>query len=66
MEPTPILELIQVSKSLLRKYDLRSEIASGLCCAVDLAHEVVFRNVVRIMDDVITADRYRVGLEPTS
>ncbi len=43
---------------------LGSEIHSDLRCAVDLAQEVVFRNVVRVVDEMITADRDVVGLEP--
>src|SRR5271166_6343225 len=44
---------------------LSFEISGDLLCAVNLAKEVFFRNVVRVVDEVITADRYGVGLEPT-
>src|SRR3974377_2170609 len=44
---------------------LSFEMSGDLLCAVNLAQEVIFRNVVRVVGEVITADRYGVGLEPT-
>src|SRR5271157_6192894 len=43
---------------------LSFEISGDLLCTVNLAQEVFFRNVVRVADEMITADRYGVGLEP--
>ena len=44
---------------------LSFDISGDLLCVANLAQEVFFRNVVGIVDEMITADRYGVGLEPT-
>ena len=48
-----------------RRLCLSFEISGDLLRMVNLAQEVFFRNVVGIVDEVVTADRHRVGLEPT-
>ena len=44
---------------------LSFEISGDSLRTVNLAQEVFFRNVVRVVDKMITADCYGVGLEPT-
>jgi hypothetical protein len=44
---------------------LSFDVSGDLLCTVNLAQEVFFRNVVGVVDEMITADRHGVGLEPT-